>query len=129
MPPGCGEGFPGVEDGGIIQGTPVGHPPSCQGIQLLVSLMEDPSRPPLGWLAGQLLSSRPLLTCLPHTSMSRLPVGAGLVAEESKVTLDPEVLLSGCTTCWYGVAGRPRGNGGGWCMSGATWSPHAQSGL
>ena len=61
--------------------------------------MEDPSRPPLEWLAGRLSSSWPLITCLPRTSVSRLPVGAGLVAEESKVTLNPEVLIGGCTTC------------------------------
>ena len=45
--------------------------------------------------------------------------GTGLVAEESKVTLNPEVLLSGCTTCWYGVAGQPWESGGGWRMAGA----------
>ena len=99
----------------------MGYPPPCQGIWLLVSMMEDPSHPPPGWLAGRRSSSRPRprLTCLPRTSMSRLPVGAGLVAEESKVTLDPEVLLGSCTTCWYGVAGQPQGSGGGWQMAGA----------
>ena len=29
MPPGRGKGFPEVEDGGILQGTLVGCPPSC----------------------------------------------------------------------------------------------------
>ena len=47
------------------------------------------------------------------------PVGAGLVAEESKVTPNSEDLPSGCTACWYSVAGQPLGNGGGWWMGGA----------
>ena len=103
MPPGCGEGFPEAEDGGILQGAPVGCPPSCQGIQLLVSLTEDPSHPLLGQLADRRSSSQPQVTCLSCTSMSLLPVGAGLEAGESKVTLNPEVLLGGCTACWYGL--------------------------
>ena len=41
-----------VEDGGGLRGAPVGHPPYWQGIGILVFLMEDLSRPPLGWLAG-----------------------------------------------------------------------------
>ena len=31
----------------------------------------------------------------------------------------PLDLPSGCTACWYGVAGWPPGNGGGWWMGGA----------
>ena len=30
-------------------------------------------------------------------------------------------LTSGCAACWYGVAGRPLGNRGGWWMGGAIW--------
>ena len=40
------------------------------------------------------------------------------MAKESKVTLNPEVLLSSCTTCWYGVAGQPWESGCGWQMGG-----------
>ena len=40
------------------------------------------------------------------------------MAEESKVTFNPEVLLGGCTTCWYGVAGQPWGSGCGWQIGG-----------
>ena len=56
-----GEAFlaPEADDGGVLQGTPAGHPPSWWGICLLVFLMEAPSCPPLGQLAGQQPSSQP----------------------------------------------------------------------
>ena len=98
-PPGCGEGFPWVEAEGILRGAPMGHTPSCRGFGLAVFLMEDLSHAPLEWLAGRLSSSWPRVACLPHTLVSRLPVGAGLVAEESKVTSNPDMLVGGCTTC------------------------------
>ena len=68
-PPGCGEGFPGVEDEGILQGTPVGHPPSCQGIGLLVFLMEDPSRPPPG------AAGRPTVIVSASANLSPMYIG------------------------------------------------------
>ena len=61
--------------------------------------MEDLSLPPLVWLAGRWPSSWPQVAGLLHTSVSSLLVGAGLVVEGSKVTPNPEVLLSGCTCC------------------------------
>ena len=88
-----------VEDGGGLRGTPAGRPPSWRGVGILVFLTEDLSRPPLGRLAGQWPSSRPRVACLPHTSVSRLSAGAGLEAEESNVTPNPEVLFGGCTSC------------------------------
>ena len=96
----------------MSRGTPEGCLPSCRGICLLVILTEDLSRTALEW---------PQVPCLLRSSASRPPVGAGLVAEESKVTPNPEDLRGGCAACWYSVAGRPLGNRGGWQMGGAIW--------
>ena len=74
------------------------HPPG-EASAYWVFLTEDPSHPPLGRLAGRLPSSQPRVACLPRTLVSQLSVGAGLEAEESKVTPNPDVLVGGCTVC------------------------------